>query len=110
MYRKYSLRILLRYILFKGLMKVLNYLRLLMLIKKRKNWGFYRNNRNKKDFILPYILKKLVHGQNTLDQGSDFLGRRRTLRCASGEDQLVWEDSAMLSKCYRPEMFQSSLT
>ena len=95
MYRKYSLRILLRYILFKGLMKVLNYLRLLMLIKKRKNWGFYRNNRNKKDFILPYILKKLVHGQNTLDQGSDFLGRRRTLRCAVASDQLVWEDSAM---------------
>ena len=52
-------------------MKVIfNYLRLLMLIKKRKNWGF---NRNKKDFILSYTLKKLVHGQNTLDQESDFL-------------------------------------
>ena len=71
MHRKYSFIILLRYILFKGLMKVIfNYLRLLMLIKKRKNWGF---NRNKKDFILSYTLKKLVHGQNTLDQESDFL-------------------------------------
>ena len=39
-------------------MKVLlNYLRLLMLIKKRKNWGFYRNNRNKKDFFCHISLR-----------------------------------------------------